>query len=226
MGGAARAAYLLRKDLRIELRKKESVAAMTFFGVLVLVILNVAQGPGRQADPETAAGVLWVAVIFSAVLGLGRVFARERENGCISALLASPMAPGSIFVAKALVNLTLMVLSQLVLVPVFFALFGQGLSGGALGLVPSLLLVDAGFSAAGTLLSAVSAGTRRNEVLLPILLFPLVLPLVALAVKATGAALAGRPTPELAGLLEPLAAFVLIYATAGYLLFPSVIREG
>jgi len=218
--------FLYRKDLRIELRKKESVASMTFFGALVLVILNVAQGPGRRLTPETAAGVLWVAVIFSAVLGLGRVFARERENGCISALLVSPASPGTVFAAKACVNLTLMLLSQAVLVPVFFVLFGTGLAGGPLALVPSLLLVDAGFSAAGTLLSAVSAGTRRNEVLLPILLFPLILPLVALAVKATGGALAGRALPELLPLLEPLAAFGLIYAAAGYLLFPFVVREG
>ncbi len=220
------AACLYRKDLRIELRSKESLAAMTFFGVLILVLLDVAQGPGRRVPPEAAAGVLWVAVLFSAVLGLGRVFARERENGCLAALLVSPVQPSGVFVAKALVNLTLMVLSQAVIVPAFYALFGPGLRGGVGLLGIPLLTVDAGFTAAGTLLSAVAAGTRRNEVLLPILLFPLTLPLAVLGVKATAAALAGAPAARVVDLCEPLAAFAVIYAVAGYLLFPHVMREG
>ena len=87
------------------------------------------------------------------------------------------------------------------------------------------MLVNIGFSAAGTLLSALAAGTRRNEVLLPILLYPLCLPLVALAVKATGAAFAGRPVSAIVGQLEPMAAFGLIYAAVGYLLFAHAVRE-
>lgn len=217
--------FLYRKDLRIELRKKESLVSMAFFGVLVLVTLSVAVGGGRGVSPETGAGILWVAVLFSGVLGLGRVFARERENGCVAALLVSPMRPGSVFVAKGLMNLTLMILSQVALVPVFFALFGQGLAGGVAAVVPPLLLLDVAFSSAGTLLSAIAAGTRRNEVLLPILLFPLLLPVVVLGVKASGAALAGGTVAEGLGTVESLAAFCLIYTTAGYLLFPFAARE-
>ncbi len=217
--------FLLGKDLRIELRSKESLVSMAFFGALLLVILNIASGVGRQLDAEAGAGILWVAVIFSAVLGLGRVFAREKENGCVAALLLSPVAPGEIFIAKALVNFCLMSLSQLLLVPLFYVLFGSHFSGGPLALLPVLLLVNLGFSSAGTLLSAISAGTRRNEVLLPILLFPLLLPLIALAVKATAGALAAQPLAELRGQLEPMLACGLIFSAAGYLLFPFAIRE-
>jgi heme exporter protein B len=218
--------FLYRKDLRIELRKKESLVSMAFFGFLVLVILNAALGAGRRVSPEAGSGILWVAVVFSAVLGLGRVFAREKENGCLAALLVSPVSPGALFVAKALVNFTLMALSQVVLVPAFYILFGQGLAANVPGLVPSLLLVNTGFSTLGTLLSALAAGTRRNEVLLPILLFPLTLPLVVLAVKATGEALTGRPVAEFLIHLETMAAFGLMYSAAGYLLFPFAVREG
>ena len=217
--------FLYRKDLRIELRKKESLVSMAFFGVLVLVTLSVAVGGGRRVAPEVGAGILWVAALFAGVLGLGRVFARERENGCVAALLVSPMEPGSVFVAKGLVNLTLMTLSQVVLVPVFFALFGQGLSGGLGAVAPSLLLLDVAFSSAGTLLSAVAAGTRRNEVLLPILLFPLLLPVVVAGVKVSGAALGAVAADAGFGGMEPLAAFCLIYTVAGYLLFPFAVRE-
>jgi len=217
--------FLLCKDLRVELRKKESLVSMAFFGALILVILNIATGIGKQVDAETGAGILWVAVIFSSVLGLGRVFAREKENGCVAALLISPAAPWEIYVAKALVNFTLMTLSELVLVPVFYVLFGAQLNGDPLNLVPILLLVNLGFSVTGTLISAISAGTRRNEVLLPILLFPLLLPLIALAVKATSAAFAAQPFKELLDQLEPMAAFCVIFAAVGYLLFPFAIRE-
>jgi len=218
--------FLVRKDLRIELRKKESLVSMAFFGVLVLVTLSIAVGGGRRVPPETGAGILWVAVLFSGVLGLGRVFARERENGCVAALLVSPVSPSSVFVAKGLVNLTLMILSQVVLVPVFFALFGQGLTGGITAVALPLVFLDVAFSSAGTLLSAVAAGTRRNEVLLPILLFPLLLPVVVLGVKASGAALAGAGAAAQGSVtLEPLVAFCAIYTVAGYLLFPFAARE-
>lgn len=218
--------FLFRKDLRIELRKKESLVSMAFFGFLVLVILNVALGAGRRVSPEAGAGILWVAVVFSAVLGLGRVFAREKENGCLAALLVSPISPGALFVAKTLVNFALMALSEVLLVPAFYILFGQGLAANIPGLLPSLLLVNVGFSTLGTLLSALTSGTRRNEVLLPILLFPLTLPLVVLAVKATGEALSGRPISEFQAHLETMAAFGLIYSAAGYLLFSFAVQEG
>jgi len=217
--------FLLGKDLRIELRKKESLVAMAFFGALILVLMNIASGVGKQVDVESGAGILWVAILFSSVLGMGRVFAREKENGCVAALLISPISPGEVFIAKALVNFSLMLLSQLILVPVFFVLFGTNFSGGPIALIPILLLVNLGFSSAGTLISSISAGTRRNEVLLPILLFPLILPLTALAVKATAGALAARPLSELSGQLEPMIAFCLIYSAAGYLLFPFSIKE-
>lgn len=217
--------FLLGKDLRIELRKKESLVSMAFFGTLILVMLNIANGIGRQVDAETGAGILWVAIIFSSVLGLGRVFAREKENGCVAALLLSPVTAGEIYLAKTLVNFTLMLLAELVLVPVFYVLFGAQLDAAPLTLLPILLLVNLGFSTTGTLVSAISAGTRRNEVLLPILLFPLILPLTALAVKATSGALAAKPLTALLDQLEPMAAFCVIFTAAGYLLFPFAIRE-
>ncbi len=225
MSGLRQILFLLGKDLRIELRKKESLISMAFFGALILVILNIASGVGKQVDAQGGAGILWVAILFSSVLGLGRVFAREKENGCVAALLLSPLSPGEIFVAKALVNFFLMSLAELVLVPLFYVLFGGHLNGDPLALLPILLLVNLGFSATGTLISALSAGTRRNEVLLPILLFPLLLPIIALAVKATGAALAAEPFAALRAQLEPMAALCVIFATAGYLLFPFAIRE-
>jgi heme exporter protein B len=225
MNGLRAIRFLLFKDLRVELRKKESLVSMAFFGALILVMLNIATGVGKKVDVDTVAGILWVAIIFSSVLGLGRVFAREKENSCIAALLISPVAPSNIYFAKTLVNFTLMTLSELALVPVFYVLFGNHISGQPSHLLPVLLLVNLGFSVLGTLISAVSAGTRRNEVLLPILLFPLLLPLTALAVKATASIFASQPFSEVMNQLEPMAAFCAVFATAGYILFPYAVRE-
>jgi heme exporter protein B len=158
-------------------------------------------------------------------LGLSRVFAREKENGCIASLLLSPVTPGEIFIAKTVVNFAMMSISELVLVPAFYVFFGSSLSANLLGLLPVICLVNLGFSTVGTLVSAISAGTRRNEVLLPILLFPLVLPLTVLAVKATSGVLAARPYADIVGQLETMSAFGLIFCAAGYLLFSFAIRE-
>jgi len=225
MSGMRQIRFLLGKDLRIELRNKESLVSMAFFGTLILVMLNIAGGVGKPVDSETGAGILWVTILFSSVLCLGRVFAREKENGCVAALLLSPVSPREIFVAKALFTFSLMALAELVLLPVFFILFGAGLSGNPLAFVLIILLVNCGFSATGTLVSAISAGTQRSEVLLPILLFPLLLPLMTLAVKATSLALAAKPFVEILDLLEAMVAFCLIFIATGYLLFPFAIRE-
>ena len=200
------------KDVRIELRRRESLASMAFFGALVLVILSLAVGGGRRVSPETGAGILWVAVLFAAVLGLGRVFAREKEDGCVSALLVSPLSPGALFAAKALVNFTLMAAAEVVLVPLFFVLFGRGLAGNPLPLVPVIALVNAGFF--GAQVGDVDAPRARRLAAAALLLWS-----VATVAEATfSQALLWERTGLWAGALSPeawaLARLPLLLATA------------
>ncbi|HEB74908.1 MAG TPA: cytochrome C biogenesis protein [Nitrospirae bacterium] len=220
------ALLIARKDLLAEYRKKESIVSMVFFGFLLLVMLNIAVGVGRELDGEMAAGILWVSIIFSAVLGLGRVLSKEKENRCIDALLLSPVEPEQIYAAKTMVNFIFMAVAEAVLIPAFFVLYGDRFARQVPMLVVVVLLVNIGFSTVGTLFSAITAGTRRNEVLLPLLLFPVITPLMALAVKVTGGLFEDLPYREYSSWLYVIAAFGLIFSGVGYLLFEFVIKEG
>ncbi len=220
------ALLIVKKDLLAEYRSKESLVSMVFFGFLLLVIMNIALGVGGERDGAAAAGVLWVSVVFSSVLGLGRVFSQEKENRCLDGLLLSPVDAGDIFVAKTVVNFVFMLVAEAVLFPLFFVLYGDGFFTDPLMLIVVALLVNLGFSTAGTLFSAITAGTGRNEVLLPLLLFPLITPLIALAVKVTGRIFDEAPYQEYSSWLHVMLSFGLIFSGVGYLLFEHVVREG
>ena len=213
-------------DLQLELRRREALVSMLFFGFLVLVILNIAMGVGRRLEPSMSAGILWVAIIFSSVLGLNRVFSHESENRCIDGLLLSPVDPGTIFLAKMGVNFIFMTVAELILIPLFFALYGTGVPGGLHMFVFIVLLLNIGFSSVGTLISAISSGTRRGDIILPILLFPVLIPLVAATVKSTGELFGGSGVERYSQWLYLTGAFDLIFFGSSYLLFEYVIREG
>ncbi len=219
------ALVILKKDLVIELRRKDSVISMVFFGILLLFVMNMAMGMGRRVDPEMASGILWISILFSSVLGLGRTFYLEKANRCIDGLLISPIRPTSVFLAKSAANFTFMVLSEAVIIPVFFALYGGNMTIDPVPLFAVVFLMNFGFSVVGTLFSAITAATGRNEVLLPLLLFPVITPLVAFTVKATSDIFAGVPFAEYSSWLNFMAAFGLIFSCAGYFMFTYVMRE-
>jgi len=218
---------IVKKDLKLEFRKRESLTSMLFFGILVLVILNIAIGIGQNIAPSISGGILWVAVIFAAVLGLDRVFSNEKENRCIDGLLLSPIEPETIFIAKMAVNLIFMIIVELIIIPIFIVLYNSSITLENLPMfIAIVLLLNIGFSAVGTLLSAISSGTRRNDIMLPILLFPILIPLIAATVKATSELLSGSPVEKYSQWLYLTLAFDLIFFGSSYLLFEHVIKEG
>ncbi len=219
--------FIIKKDLLMEFRKRESMMSMLFFGFLVLVILNIATGIGKKADPSMSGGILWVAIVFSAVLGLNRIFSHENENRCIDGLLLSPVEPESIFLAKMIVNFIFMIITEIILIPLFFVLYNNNeLSRHIPMLVIIVVLLNLGFSSVGTLISAISSGTKRKDIMLPILLFPVLIPLIAATVKSTGELLGGAAIEKYSQWLYLTGAFDLIFFGSSYLLFEYVIREG
>ncbi len=217
--------FIIKKDLLTELRKRESLVSMIFFGFLILVILNIAAGVDRKLDISVSGGILWVAIVFSAVLGLNRLFSQENENRCIDGLLLSPVQPESIFLAKVTVNFIFMLLAEFVLIPLFFVLYDVEFTRYLPGLVVVVLFLNLGFSSVGTLISAISSGTRKAEVILPILLFPVLIPLITAAVKATGELFGGDAAESYSKWLYLTGAFDLIFFGSSYLLFEHVIKE-
>jgi heme exporter protein B len=181
--GAARA--ILAKDLRIELRTKESVPAMTLFTLTVYVLFHF--GLDRNSlDGELASGVLWVTLLLAAVIGVTRLFAAEREQGGIDALLLAPIDRTALFVAKAAGLFLFLVAVEVVAVPAYdLLLLGPGLGGAFPELLPILLLGDLGVAAVGALVSALAAETRARELIVPLLLLPLLVPLLIACAQAT-----------------------------------------
>jgi heme exporter protein B len=187
---------ILRKDLAIELRTKESVPAMTLFAITVFVLFHF--GLDRDSlDGELASGVLWVTLLLAAVIGVSRLFAAEREQGGIDGLLLAPVDRTALWVAKAAALFLYLTLLELVAVPVFGALLlGPDLLAALPVLVPLLLAANLGLAAVGALVAALAAETRAHELIVPLLLLPLVVPLLIAAASATEPLLRGRQEPE------------------------------
>ncbi|MCA9726906.1 MAG: heme exporter protein CcmB [Candidatus Eisenbacteria bacterium] len=218
-------AALVEKDLRLEWRSREAITSMAFFSVLVVVIFGFAFQT-RKIDPATEApGLLWVAFSFSGILGLHRVLAIERENAALQALLLAPVDRSAIFLAKMISVLGLVLLAEWITIPIFSIL----LRVPVLSCLPELALVtcagSVGFAAVGVLLATISSGSRLREVLLPLLLYPLWVPILVGCVELTGLALSGRPLAEGSDWLVLLAAYDVVFVTAGTLLFDLMLEE-
>jgi heme exporter protein B len=179
------AATILRKDLLLELRTKEAVPAMTLFTITVYVLFHF--GLDRNAlDGDLASGVLWVTLLLAAVIGVTRLFAAEREQGGIDALLLAPVDRTALFVAKASALFLFLVVVELVAVPAYdLLLLGPGLGGTLPELPLILLLANVGIAAVGALVAALAAETRTRELIVPLMLLPLLLPLLISCAQAT-----------------------------------------
>src|SRR5438094_5791327 len=175
---------ILWKDIRCELRSKQTWISMGLFALLVLVIFNFAFDLRVDNKAAIAPGALWVAFVFASLLGLGRTIASEREKGSMDRLMLCPVDRKAIYLAKLLGNMLFIGVVEIVALPVFAALFDLPLLIGAL--LPIVLLGTLGIAAVGTLFSAMAAATQAREMLLPILVFPLIVPVVIGAVRATG----------------------------------------
>jgi heme exporter protein B len=191
---AARA--ILAKDIRLELRTKESVPAMTLFTLTVYVLFHF--GLDRDSlDGELASGVLWVTLLLAAVIGVSRLFAVEREQGGIDALLLAPVDRTALFVAKAGALFLFLAAVEIVAVPAFaLLLLGPGLGGALPELLPILLLGNLGIASVGALVSALAAESRARELIVPLLLLPLLVPVLISCAQATEPLLRQQQGPE------------------------------
>lgn len=211
---------ILWKDIRCELRSKQTWMGMGMFALLVLVIFNFAFDLRVDNKAAIAPGALWVAFVFASLLGLGRTIAAEREKGLMDRLLLCPVDRKAIYLAKLLGNLLFIGVVEVVALPVFAALFDVPLFGT---LLPIVLLGTLGVAAIGTLFSAIAAATQARELLLPILVFPLIVPVVIGAVRATGDLMVSSPNqPPWLGLMT---AFDVIFLSVSMLTFEFVIKE-
>jgi heme exporter protein B len=215
---------ILLKDVRIEWRTRESLASVFVLGVLLLVVFSVAHDPEPEAAPALAPAVLWVTFVFTGLLGIQRGFLLERENDCLAGLLSAPLDPSAIYAGKLAANVVLLGVTQAVVVPLVGLFLHLDLWPMLPGLVVVLVLGNLGFAALATLFAAVAVRTRAREVMLPLLLLPLLVPLLIGAVQATRSVLADGLAGARDG-IAVLAAFDVVFLVAGWLLFEYVVRD-
>lgn len=224
MGFLGQTYLLLRKDLLLELRQRESLLTMFFFGMLLLFVFHFSFELVPDRVSQMAPALLWLAFLFTGTLGLGQLFQAERDNHCLDALLLSPMDRGAFFLAKVGFNLILMVLVEIVVLPLFWILFNLR----SWELVPFLFLIilcgTIGFCVLGTLFSAVTLRARAKELLLPLVLFPLMIPVILSTIRCMEAVLLTGELGDSSQWLRLLIGFDVIFLTLGILIFDWVIE--
>jgi heme exporter protein B len=211
------------KDLAAELRSRELLSSMLVFALLVVLIFNFALELNVRERTNITSGVLWVTFTFAGTLGLNRSMAIEKDRGCLDGLLLAPVDRSAIYFGKALGNLIFMLLVEIVVLPVYSVLYNTNLFHPGLLLV--ILLGSIGYVAVGTLLASMAVQTRTRDVLLPILLFPVVLPVVVAAVKGSGGFLQGIPVDEILPWINLLVVYDVIFTAVAFMVFDYVVEE-
>ena len=214
---------LLWKDILLELRSRDLVISLLVFGLVVVVVFNFALNATPKLVTAVTPGILWVAFAFAGVLAMNRAFVREQEEGGLDGLLLSPISRDSIFLGKAAASFIFMLLVEAVLLPIFAGLLN--FSPASFTLLLTIVLATFGFALVGTLFSAISVQTRSREILLPVLFFPVILPVLVGAVEATKQALGGETVVGLGHWLPLLGAFDALFLVICPWLFSIVVEE-
>ncbi len=222
---ARRAWVVLWKDFLVERRSKETLNALFFFCLLLLFIFEFALGPDRERLAAALPGLLWLGFILAGLLGLGRTFVVERENDCWEGLLLAPGDKSAIYVGKLAGNVLLMLVVEAMLLLLFVIFFNIDITAALPALALVVLLGTLGFAAVGTLFAAMTAQVRARELLFPVLLLPVQVPILLGTVKATEAVLLGEPLGAVAHWLKLLAAADVIYVAVGVLTFDFLLES-
>jgi heme exporter protein B len=219
-------AAIVRKDLLVELRTGEAVPAMVLFSLSTFVLFHFALDR-NSVDGDLAAGVLWVTLLFASVLAIGRLFVAEREQGGFDGFLLAPVDRTAMLVAKAIVLLVFLVAVELVAVPAFaILLLGPSPWGALPGLAATLALADVGIAVIGTLVGALGVQARARELIVPIMLLPLLIPVVIGAARATSPLLLESGAGPLPGRwLGVLALYDLTFGLVAYAIFDFLLED-
>lgn len=215
---------IVQKDLAAEFRSRELLSAMLVFSMLVILIFNFALELNIDARKSVTAGVLWTTFAFAGTLGLNRSMSVEKDRGCMDGLLLAPVDRSAIFFGKAISNLAFMLIVEAIVIPLYAMLYNETriFQPEFLGV---LLLGSIGYIAVGTLLSAMSVQTRTRDVLLPILLFPVAVPVLLASVKASGGIIANATFAEILTPLNLLIVYDVIFIAVSFMIFEFVVEE-
>lgn len=211
------------KDLAAERRSRELLTAMLVFSLLVILIFNFALELNPRERANVTSGVLWVTFVFAGTLGLNRSMSIEKDRGSMDGLLLAPVDRSAIFFGKAIGNLIFMLVVEIIVLPVYSVLYNTNLFIPGLFLV--IILGSIGYTVVGTLLASMAVQTRTRDVMLPILLFPVILPVIISAVRASGFFLEGLDMVFIWPALNLLIGYDVIFIAVAYMLFEFIVEE-
>jgi heme exporter protein B len=211
------------KDLVAELRSRELLSAMLVFALLIILIFNFALELDPSVQKVATPGILWATFAFAGTLGLNRSMAVEKDRGCLDGLLLAPVDRTAIYFGKTISNLAFMLIVEVIVLPVYSVLYNINLFNP--GLIGVILLGSIGYVTVGTLLSSMAVQTRTRDVLLPILLFPVVIPILIAAVKASTGFLQGLAPTEIIPYTNLLIVYDVVFTATAYMVFDYVVEE-
>lgn len=214
---------VIAKDLAAELRSRELLSAMFVFALLVVLIFNFALELDVRTRNTVTAGVLWVTFTFAGSLGLNRSLAMEKDRGCMDGLLLAPVDRSAIYFGKMVGNLVFMLLVEAIVLPLYSILYNTDLF--RLGFLGVVFLGSLGYVAVGTLLATMTVQTRTRDVLLPILLFPLAIPVLIASVKASTGFLQGLEMEAIRPWLNLLIVYDTVFIAVAFMVFDFVVEE-
>lgn len=216
---------IIWKDFVTEMKTRELFSSMFVFALLVMLIFIFSIDLSIVSANEVGPGVLWVAILFAGTLGLNRSFTLENENDCLQGLMLTPVDRSAIFFGKMLSNLAFLLIMEAFLLPVFMIFFNVEVLPHLAALLGVLLLGTLGFSALGTLLSSLSSNLKTREIMLPILLYPLMVPVAIGAVRLTGQILDGKSLADMMNWVGLLIAFDIIFISASIMMIDHIFEE-
>jgi heme exporter protein B len=213
------------KDLRVEWRNRETLALMCVFGLLLVFLFNFTLSTDREESLRMLPVVLWVTFAFVGILAFNRSFAAERENTCLEGMMLTPADPGALYLGKMLANFVFLAFTEVVIVIAASVWYNFSFLPSLGWFALTAFLGTLGYVAVGTIFGAVAANTRMREVMLPVLQFPVAVPVFIGSIEATSGALRGSPVGDYAGWLKLLVAFSVVFVVLSYLLFEYVLEE-
>ena len=216
---------IIWKDFITEIKTRELFSSMFIFALLVVIIFIFSINLSLIQASEVGPGVLWVAFLFAGTIGLNRSFMLEKENDCLQGLLLAPMDRTALYFGKLVSNLVFLLIMEVFTLPLFMVFFNIDLLPHLLPLLYVIFVGTLGFCAVGTLLSSLSANLKTRDIMLPILLYPLIIPIIIGSVKMTGQVLAGEPLSSMMNWVSLTLCFDIIYIAISIMVIDFVLEE-
>jgi heme exporter protein B len=215
---------IMAKDLRAELRTKEAINASLAFALVILIMFSFAFDPQEETTREISGGLLWIVFAFAGTLILNRSFARELPNDCLDALIAAPASGPILFLGKALANFVMVLAVEAVSLPVFTIFYNVRISQQLPRIILVMLLGTWGLTVIGTVFSALTVNIRLREVMLPMLTYPILVPVLMAAMQLTAALVMGKPMgPETDPWFKMLIGFNIMFTGVSLVLMETVL---